>query len=143
MSLYQSLNVSVAILLCCVGAKAARTHVSRAVENIDPISGLHWQRTTDPLHPAAPPRLKPAQMTGQEPGRAKAKQTDVCVRAGDRVWLRGARPGSSVMLLEVTALQAGARGDDVRARVGVTGALVEMKITGPGAGILGGKVGKW
>jgi hypothetical protein len=47
------------------------------------------------------------------------------------------------MALEATAFESGACGARVRARVAVTGALVEMKVIDAGAGILSGKAGAW
>ncbi len=67
----------------------------------------------------------------------------MCVRAGDRVLLRGASVNFSRMSLEATALESGACGARVRARVGVTGALVEMTVLDAGSGILSGKAVAW
>lgn len=133
------------VMLLCVGAAgASAVHVARDAEQADPISGMYWQRIADPKHPAAPPRLTltrgsdhPAERDRQSPRAA------FCVRAGDRVSLRGARLGFSTMALEGTALESGACGARVRARVEVTGALVEMKVIDAGAGILSGKAGAW
>jgi flagella basal body P-ring formation protein FlgA len=45
--------------------------------------------------------------------------------------------------LEATALQNGACGARVRARVAVTGAMVEMTVLDSGAGVLSGKAAAW
>jgi flagella basal body P-ring formation protein FlgA len=65
----------------------------------------------------------------------------VCVRAGDHVLLRGNNNDLSAMSLEATALENGTRGARVRARVAVTGALVEMIVLDARAGVLSGKAG--
>jgi hypothetical protein len=140
------LNIVVClVMLLCVGAAgASAVRVARDAEQADPISGLHWQRVADPKHPAAPPRLTFTRGSDHPAGGDKQlPRPVVCVRAGDHVSLRGARLGFSTMALEATALESGACGARVRARVEVTGALVEMKVIDAGAGILSGKAGAW
>jgi hypothetical protein len=125
-------------------AGASAMHLGRDTERIDPISGLHWQRLRDPNHPEAPPRLTLQRSSGAElSNHGKSLRPALCVRAGDHVTLRSANAGFSMSSLEATALQNGACGARVRARVAVTGALVEMTVLDSGAAILSGKVSAW
>src|ERR1700751_3544488 len=133
------------VMLCSVSlAGASAVHVVRDAEQTDPITGLHWQRMGDPQRPSVPPRLKlirgsdrPAKEHGHLP------EAIACVRAGDHVLLRGTNFGFSTMRLEATVLESGVCGAHVRARVAVTGALVEMTVLESGAGVLSGKAGAW
>jgi hypothetical protein len=133
------------VMLLCVGAAgASAVHVVRDAEQADLISGLHWQRVEDPKHPAAPPRL--TMMRGSDQASETGKPLPrpmVCVRAGDHVLLRGTNVGFSMMSLEATVLENGTCGARVRARVAITGALVEMTVLDAGEGILSGKAGAW
>jgi hypothetical protein len=132
----------VLMLFCVSAAGASAVHVARDAEQADPISGLHWQVVSDPRHPAAPPRL--TLMRGSDQPSEKGKQLPrpmVCVRAGDHVLLRGNNNDLSAMSLEATALENGTCGARVRARVAVTGALVEMIVLDARAGVLSGKAG--
>lgn len=125
-------------------AGALAVHVGRDAERVDPISGLHWQRVLDAKHPAAPPRLTLQRSSDAEVSRhGESLRPALCVRAGDHVSLRTTNTGFSRSSLEATALQNGVCGARVRARVVVTGALVEMTVLDSGAGILGGKVAAW
>lgn len=132
-------------LLVVAGLGVARAsssgHSIRETEQTDPISGLHWRRTSDPRHPAAPPRLVLA--PGAPGAVEKRTPSPVCVRAGDRVLLRSGNATSAMLSLDATALASGGAGDRVRARVTVTGAAVEMTIAGPGHGVLLGKAEGW
>ncbi|HEY3989114.1 MAG TPA: hypothetical protein VGM02_07440 [Acidobacteriaceae bacterium] len=128
--------------LSIAGASAARLGLD--AEGVDPISGLHWQRLDDPEHPAAPPRLR--LMRGSDAtfsARKNVRRASICVRAGDHVSLRDTNPRFSNFSLEAIALQSGACGARVRARVAVTGGLVEMTILSSGVGILSGKASAW
>jgi hypothetical protein len=139
-------NIAVCVvMLLCVGAVGASTvHVVRDAEQADPISGLHWQRVADPKYPAAPPRLTRMRGPDQAPETGKpVPRPMVCVRAGDHVLLRGTNVGFSTMSLEATALENGTCGARVRARVAITGALVEMTVLNSGAGLLSGKAVAW
>lgn len=111
----------------------------------DPISGLHWLRLRDSAHPAAPPRLSLLPNSGSETSSTTghSAKTLICVRAGDRVLLQRDDHGPAQMSLEATALGSGALGDQIRARVTVTGALVEMRIAGAGRGFLSREAGDW
>jgi hypothetical protein len=125
-------------------AGASAVHLDRDAEQVDPISGLHWQRVLDAKHPAAPPRLTLLHSSGAGVSRHReVVRPTLCVRAGDHILLRSANTGSSMSSLQGTALQNGACGARVRARVAVTGALVEMTVLDSGAGILSGKAGAW
>lgn len=144
MTALTNLVVCLVMLLCVGVAGASAVHVARDVEQADPISGLHWQRVADQQRPAAPPRLTlirdsdhPLKRNNQLP------RPMVCVHAGDHVSLRGGNFGFSMMALEATALENGTCGARVRARVAVTGAVVEMTVLDSGAGILSGKADPW
>jgi hypothetical protein len=125
-------------------AGASAVHLGRDAERVDPISGLHWLRVLDPKHPAAPPRLMRQRGAAAELSRQEESlRPALCVRAGDHVSLRSANAGLSRSSFEATALQNGVCGARVRARVAVTGALVEMTVLDSGAAILSGKVSTW
>ena len=144
MTVLVNIFVFLVMLLCVSVAGASAVHVARDAEAADPLSGLHWRWSTDPQHPAAPPRL--TLMRDSDRPLEKAKQASrplTCVRAGDRVLLRDASVHLSMMSLEATALESGACGARVRARVGVTGALVEMTVFDAGSGILNAKAAAW
>lgn len=144
MTVLANIFVFLVTLLCVTVAGASAMHVARDADQADPLSGLHWQWSADPQHPAAPPRL--TLMRGSGRSLDKAKQSSrpmICVRAGDRVLLRDASVNLSMMSLEATALESGACGTRVRARVAVTGALVEMTVLDAGSGILSGKAAAW
>jgi hypothetical protein len=139
-----NVTVGLIMLFCVSAAGASAVHVARDAEQADPISGLHWQLVADPEHPAAPPRLTLMGGSGQPLKRDKQLPRPIaCVRAGDHVLLRGPNLDFSKMALEATALESGACGARVRARVAVTGALVEMTVVDSEAGILSGKAGAW
>ena len=123
---------------------AAPAGIAHGVDVTDPISGLHWLRLTDRVHPAAPPKLIQGRTAGLRSGHnAGSTRHAPCVRAGDRVTLRREDEGAAQMSLEATALGSGATGDRVRARISLTGALVEIKISGPGVGILSREASAW
>lgn len=133
------------VMLCSVSlARASAAHVVRDAEQTDPITGFHWQRTGDPQRPGAPPRLK-LMRSSDQPAKEHGHLPEAiaCVRAGDHVLLRGTNFGFSTMRLEATVLESGVCGARVRARVVVTGALVEMTVLESGTGILSGKAGAW
>ena len=131
--------------LCCVSlAGASAVHLPRGVDQADPISGLHWQRVADPANPAAPPRLTLVRgFRAELSGHRESRRPTICVRAGDHVSLRSADVGFSMFSLEARALENGACGAHVRARVAVTGALVEMTVLEAGVGTLSGKAAAW
>jgi hypothetical protein len=140
-------NIILSIAMLSFGmsvAGASTVHLGRDAERVDPISGLHWQRVLDAMHPAAPPRLTLLRGSGAAMSQHREiVRPAICVRAGDHVSLLSANAGLSMSSLEATALQNGACGARVRARVAVTGALVEMTVLDSGAGILRGKVSAW
>src|ERR1700756_3982545 len=144
MTVLVNIFVFLVMLLCVSVAGASAVHVARDADQADPVSGLHWQWSADRQHPAAPPRL--TIMRGSDRSLDKAKQPSrplTCVRAGDHVLLRDVNVNLSMMSLEATALESGACGARVRARVGVTGALVEMTVLDAGSGILSAKAAVW
>jgi hypothetical protein len=124
-------------------AGASAVHLARDAERTDPISGLHWQRVMDSERPAAPPRLTLVRGDSAFSAHREPRRPVACVRAGDHVSVRAANVGSSKMSLEATALETGVCGDRVRVRIAVTGALVEMTVLGPGAGVLSRKGNAW
>jgi Chaperone for flagella basal body P-ring formation len=132
-------------LLPCVGlAGASPVHLSREVEQTDPISGLHWQRVLDPTHPAAPPRWMLIRGSGSEVNtHGELRRPTMCVRSGDHVLLRSSNAGLSALSIEARVLENGACGSRVRARVTVTGAVVEVTVLDSGAGVLGGAAATW
>jgi hypothetical protein len=139
-------NIILSIAMLSSGmsvAAASAVHLDRDVEQIDPISGFHWQRVLDAMHPAAPPRLTLLRGSAGLSQHREIVRPAICVRAGDHVSLLSANAGLSMSSLEATALQNGACGARVRARVAVTGALVEMTVLDSGAGTLSGKVSAW
>jgi hypothetical protein len=140
----RNIFVCIATLACVSLAGASAMQPPLEVEQTDPISGLHWQRVTDPTHPSAPPRLRLTRGSGAGliEHRELRRPTN-CVRAGDHVSLRSTNAGFSMFSLEATALQNGACGARVRVRVAVTGAMVEMTILDSGAGVLSGKAAAW
>jgi hypothetical protein len=129
---------------CASVAGASAAHLGRDAEQVDPISGLHWQRVLDAKHPEAPPQLTLQRGSGAGLSRHRELvRPAICVRAGDHILLRSANSELSMSSLQATVLQTGACGARVRARVAVTGALVEMTVLDSGVGILSGKVSAW
>jgi hypothetical protein len=144
MTLFVNIVLCLVTLLCVSVAGASAVHVARDADQADPLSGLHWRWSADPQHPAAPPRLTLTRGSGRPLEKAKRPSRPViCVRAGDHVLLRDAAVNLSMMSLEATALESGVCGARVRARVAVTGALVEMTVLEAGSGILSGKAAAW
>ena len=144
MAAIQNIVVGIVALSCAGFAGASSAHLPREVEQADPVSGLHWQRVTDPTHPAAPPRLMLTRGTDAELNEHRdLRRPTICVRAGDHVSLRSTNQGFSMFSLEAKVLENGACGTRVRARVAVTGAMVEMTILDSGAGVLSGKAAAW
>jgi hypothetical protein len=144
MTIFANIFVFLLMLLCVSVAGASAVHVARDADQADPLSGLHWRWSADPQHPAAPPRLTLVRGSGWPLEKAKQPSRPViCVRAGDHVLLREAGVNLSMMSLEATALESGACGARVRARVAVTGALVDMTVLDAGSGILTGKAVAW
>jgi Chaperone for flagella basal body P-ring formation len=140
----RNIVVCIATLACVSLAGASATRPPLEVEQADPISGLHWQRVTDPTHPSAPPRLTLTRGSGTALiEHRELRRPTICVRAGDHVSLHSTNAGFSMFSLEATALQNGACGARVRARVAVTGAMVEMTVLDSGAGVLTGKAAAW
>jgi hypothetical protein len=125
-------------------AGASAMNIARDTERADPFSGLRWQRVMNPDRPAAPPRL--TRMRGADAAGHADKRTQrptVCVRAGDRVALRSANAGSSAFSLEAMALENGACGERVRARVAVTGAVVEMRVLDSRTAVFSREAAAW
>ncbi|MFL6429796.1 MAG: hypothetical protein ACJ71S_16235 [Acidobacteriaceae bacterium] len=140
-------KIIVSIVMLSFGvsvAGASAMNIARDAERADPFSGLHWERVSNPERPAAPPRLVLVHGADAAGHSDKAmRRPIICVRAGDRVLLRSANAGSATLSLEAMALENGACGTRVRARVVVTGAMVEMKIVDSGTAVLSGEVAAW
>ena len=133
-----------AFLRCVSLAGASPVHLSREVEQTDPISGLHWQRVLDPTHPAAPPRWMLLRGSGFAVStHGERRRPTMCVQTGDHILLRSANAGLSALSIGATVLENGGCGARVRARVTVTGAVVEMTVLDSGAGVLGGTAARW
>jgi hypothetical protein len=125
-------------------AGASAMNIARDTERADPFSGLHWQTVVNPDRPAAPPRLMLVHGADAAGHADKGTQRPtICVRAGDHVVLRNAHASPSAFSLEAMALENGACGERVRARVAVTGAVVEMRILDSGTAIFSGKAAVW
>jgi Chaperone for flagella basal body P-ring formation len=137
--------VYIAVLTCGISvAGASAMNVARDNERADPFSGLHWERLANPQRPDAPPRLVLMRdAEAADSTKKESRRPSICVRAGDRVSLRGTNLGFAAVSLEATALENGACGERVRARVMLTGGLVEMTVVDSGAGVLSGKVAGW
>ncbi len=89
MTVFANIFVFLVMLLCVSVAGASAMHVARDAEQADPLSGLHWQWSADPQHPAAPPRLTLMRGSGRSLERPSNRRGQlICVRAGDRVLLR-------------------------------------------------------
>lgn len=132
-----------ALLSFGIRAAGASVHIGSAAEQVDTISGFHWQRVADPKRPAAPPRLRLIHGADTATGHRKSQQPAVCVRAGQHVTLRTSNAGFPLFSLEAMALDNGACGARVRVRVTVTGALLEMTVLDSGSGILSGEADRW
>jgi hypothetical protein len=107
------------------------------------MSGRYWQRVFDPRHPEAPPRLVPKQTDHSAfASQEKPRRTVICVRAGDRLVLHQAG-GASTLSLAARALESGACGAHIRARIVVTGVVAEVTVAEQGIGILSRREDKW
>jgi sarcosine oxidase gamma subunit len=73
----------------------------------------------------------------------KSRRSIVCVRAGEHFVLHQTGTHSPMLSLTATALESGACGDHVRARIQVTGAVAEVTLLEQGIGALRVKGEKW
>lgn len=137
--------VSLAVAFLAVTTAAwSSASVARDVREPDSTTDLYWQRVIDPRNPASPPRLIPLHHSSASSGSQRDTRRPVaCVHAGEHLLLHESRKGSSTLSLEAIALEGGICGGRVRARIEVTGALIEITVLGPGVGILDRKGGKW
>ena len=125
-------------------AGASAMNIARDTERADPFSGLQWQRVMNPERPAAPPRL--TLVRGADAAVHADKRTQrptVCVHGGDHIALRSATAGRSTFSLEAVALENGACGERVRARLAVTGGVVEMRILDARTAVFSEKATAW
>ncbi len=137
-------NIFVSIAISFVAVSTASARVAHDVPEPDSTTGFYWQRIIDPENPAAPPRLVPVHdSAAPSVSRAKARRPVACVRAGEHLLLHETRMASSTVSLAAIALQSGACGDRIRARIEVTGAFAEITVLGHGVGALGGKEDTW
>ncbi len=137
-------NIFVSIVIAFVMLSTASAKVAHDVPVPDSTTGFYWQRIIDPGNPAAPPRLIPVQDFAVPFGiRGKARRPVACVQAGERLLLHEIRIGSSTVSLVATALQSGACGNRIRARIEITGAFIEITVLGHGMGALGRKEDEW
>jgi len=103
-------------------------------DRFDLLTGQYWRQITDPGHPAAPPRLI-AMKESEAPDRPLHRPHVMCVKAGEHVLLES-EGEQSIVRMDATALENGAAGDRVRARISVTGAEVEVTVLDAHSGIL-------
>jgi hypothetical protein len=137
-------NIFVSIAISFVAVSTASARVAHDVPEPDSTTGFYWQRIIDPGNPAAPPRLIPVHgSAAPSVSRTNARRPVACVRAGEHLLLHETRMASSTVSLGAIALQSGACGDRIRARIEVTGAFTEITVLGHGMGALGGKEDKW
>jgi hypothetical protein len=129
--------------LCLSAAAYARVFgaadLKRDTVQADPISGLRWLRVGDPFHPAAPPKL--ALLRGDHAG-PKGERRDVlvatrclCVHVGDHLRLNAPETSLNSMTLEAVSSNNAACGDQIRARLTVTGKLVDVTVTSAGSAV--------
>src|ERR1700742_4313803 len=96
-----------------------------------------WRRVFDSRHPEAPPRLVSIHGAGALSGSGrKSRRSIVCVRAGEHLVLHQPGTHSPMLSLAAIALESGACGENVRARIQVTGAVAEVTLLEQGIGAL-------
>ena len=143
MSALRKIFISIAI---CSMVSAAGASTLPAMNDVtsESASGRYWRRVFDPQHPEAPPRLVITPGSGALFGsRGKSRRPVTCVRAGEHFVLHQSGVRSPMLSLAATALESGACGDHVRARIQVTGAVAEVILLEQGIGTLGGRGAKW
>jgi hypothetical protein len=114
--------------------------LKRDTVEADPISGLRWLRVGDPSHPAAPPKLilVPGDK-GLPSGQrrfGRVASGSFCVHMGDHLRLDAATTALNSMTLDAVSSGNAACGGQVRARLAVTGKLVDIMVTSAGSGVL-------
>ena len=135
------IGIAVCSTACTTGAST-----QPAVNDVtsESASGHYWRRVFDPQHPEAPPRLVSVHGAGALSGSGgKSRQSIVCVRAGKHLVLHQTGTHSPMLSLAATALESGACGDHVRARIQVTGAVAEVTLLEQGIGTLRERGAKW
>lgn len=134
--LLSGLFLSVAAYARVFGAAALKRDTIQA----DPISGLRWLRIGDPSHPGAPPKLVllPGDQgeSGGERRFGSAAPRSFCVHVGDHLRLNGAATALNWITLDAVSSNNAACGGQVRARLAVTGKLVDVTVTSAGSGVL-------
>ena len=139
-------------IIACIGvlsfatsmAGASAMNIARDTERADPFSGLQWRRVINPERPAVPPRLMLVRGADAAGHADKGTQRPtICVHAGDHVALRSANAGPSTFSLDAMALGNGACGERVRARLVVTGAVVDMRILDARTAVFSEKATAW
>jgi hypothetical protein len=132
-----------AIVLCSLFAATAPLYALGATGIVlhsagsgryDLLTGQAWRRMADPRHPSVPPRLVAVDIShaaGGPPRRAR----HVCLTAGDHLMLESAG-AQSLVRMDAIALESGAAGEKVHARVIVTGAVVMATVIDARSGLL-------
>jgi hypothetical protein len=136
------INISGFIMVCA--ASASGRLAASDIPHPERVSGRFWQRVADPNHPEAPPRL--VLMHGANPlsqSEGRPRERVMCARAGEKILVHQIGAESASSSLAATVLGSGACGASVRARIGVTGAVTEVRVLEEGIGILDGKENKW
>lgn len=114
--------------------------LKRDTVEADPISGLRWLRVADSCHPGAPPKLVPLSgdlvLSRRERRPALVATSVLCVHAGDHLRLNAAATALNSMTLDAVSFGNAPCGGQVRARLAVTGKLVDVTVTSAGTGIL-------
>jgi hypothetical protein len=142
-SAFWKILISIAV---CSLASMAGASTRPAVNDMtsESASGRNWRRVFDPQHPEAPPRLMVIHGASTLSGsQEKSRRPMVCVRAGEHFVLHQTGARSPMLSLAATALESGACGDHVRARIQVTGVVAEVTLLEEGIGALRGKGEKW
>jgi hypothetical protein len=135
------IGIAVCSTACTTGAST-----QPAVNDVtsESASVRNWRRVFDPQHPEAPPRLVSVHGAGALSGSGgRLRRPVVCVRAGEHLVLHQTGTHSPMLSLAATALESGACGDHVRARIHVTGVVAEVTLLEQGIGALREKGEKW
>ena len=139
--------VKVVLLLSGLSLSAAANarvfgaaELKRDTVEADPISGLRWLRVADPSHPAAPPKLI---LLPSDKGLSRGERRfgpvaprALCVHMGDHLRLDAATTALNSMTLDAVSSGNAACGGQVRARLAVTGKLVDIMVTSVGSAVL-------
>ena len=131
---------AVAVLLWGMPARPAGTaRISTAAHTarFDLLTGEYWERIADPRHPEAPPRWAAVAATKSESHSCQPLPVAI-LRAGHPLQLK-AGGANSLFRMEAVALESGTPGNTVRARITLTGAVVEVMIVDQDTALLAGR----